>query len=50
MQGSRPCQRVAYFCHLCRENISAFNITLDQETLEAIDAIHLQIRNPNCTD
>ncbi|PSC75257.1 aldo keto reductase [Micractinium conductrix] len=33
-----------------KENISSFDLDLDQETLQAIDAIHLRIRNPNVTD
>ena len=34
-----------------KENIDAFEgVTLDEATLQAIDAIHLEIRNPNVTD
>ena len=34
-----------------KENINAFEmVTLDEATLQAIDAIHLDIRNPNVTD
>lgn len=33
-----------------RENIAAFDLDLDAETLAAVDAIHLEIRNPNVTD
>lgn len=33
-----------------KENIAAFELDLSSETLEEIDAIHLQIRNPNVTD
>ena len=33
-----------------KENIAAFDIDLDEDTLEKIDAIHLEQRNPNVTD
>jgi hypothetical protein len=33
-----------------QENIAAFDITLDAETLQAIDKIHLDRRNTNVTD
>lgn len=33
-----------------QENIAAFDITLDEETLQAIEAIHREIRNPNVFD
>lgn len=32
------------------ENIGAFRLDLSQEVLDAIDAIHMQNRNPNTTD
>lgn len=33
-----------------KENIAAFELDLDEETLAAVDAIHLQCRNPNASD
>jgi aryl-alcohol dehydrogenase-like predicted oxidoreductase len=33
-----------------KENIAAFEVTLDKETLDAIDEIHLRKRNPQSTD
>ena len=33
-----------------KENIAAFDLDLDEETLKAVDAIHMERRNPNLTD
>ena len=33
-----------------KENIEAFELVLDDDTLERMDAIHLLHRNPNATD
>jgi aryl-alcohol dehydrogenase-like predicted oxidoreductase len=33
-----------------KENIEASNIVLSQETLDAIEAVHLVRRNPQCLD
>ena len=33
-----------------KENIGAFQIDLDDEALAAVDAIHLEHRNPNASD
>lgn len=33
-----------------QENIAAFELDLDEETLAEIDAIHLEQRNPNVSD
>eukprot|EP00955_Chlamydomonas_euryale_P060118 357615-Chlamydomonas_euryale.AAC.1 len=33
-----------------KENIDACEVELDEETCKAVDAIHLEIRNPNSTD
>ena len=33
-----------------QENIAAFELDLDEDTLKAVDAIHLQHRNPNVID
>jgi aryl-alcohol dehydrogenase-like predicted oxidoreductase len=33
-----------------KENIAAFELNLDEETLAAVDALHLKHRNPNVTD
>jgi hypothetical protein len=33
-----------------QENIAAFDIDLDEDTLKEIDAIHVRMRNPNVTD
>ncbi len=33
-----------------KENIAAFDIELDADTLAKIDALHLAHRNPNVTD
>lgn len=33
-----------------KENIAAFELELDGETLAAVDAVHLECRNPNVTD
>ena len=33
-----------------RENIAAFHLDLDAETLAAIDEVHVAMRNPNVTD
>lgn len=33
-----------------QENIAAFELDLDEDTIQKIDEIHLRIRNPNVTD
>lgn len=33
-----------------KENIDAFDVELDQDTLDEIEAIHLRRRNPNAMD
>lgn len=33
-----------------KENIAAFDVDLDADTLAKIDAVHLAHRNPNVTD
>ena len=33
-----------------KENIDAFTVTLDDETVAAIDEVHLCLRNTNTTD
>jgi len=33
-----------------KENVAAFEVELDKETLDAIDEIHLRRRNPQSTD
>lgn len=35
---------------LLQENIAAFDLDLDEDTLQQIDAIHLLQRNPCATD
>ncbi|GAX73542.1 hypothetical protein CEUSTIGMA_g993.t1 [Chlamydomonas eustigma] len=33
-----------------KENLDSFDIELDEETVKAIDAVHVERRNPNCID
>jgi len=44
--ASMPCSSLLQL----KENIAAFKVTLDKETLDAIDEIHLRRRNPEASD